>query len=72
MGTLYNFVCAFFTFESLLFYNHHYHEGDIRIIPSAMGTHQGDHLGGAFFTLTHFKALHSITNHSVFVYFHQL
>jgi hypothetical protein len=28
-----------------------------------MGTRQGDLLGGALFTLTHFRALHSTTNH---------
>jgi hypothetical protein len=33
-------------FEFPLFYNHHNHEGDVTIIPSAMGTHQGDHFGG--------------------------
>jgi len=46
-----------------VFYNHHNHEGDVIIIPSTMGTHQGDPLGGALFTLAHFRALHSIVNH---------
>jgi hypothetical protein len=39
------FVHALYAFESLLFYNHHNHEGDVTIIPFAMGTHQGDLLG---------------------------
>jgi hypothetical protein len=32
------------------------------MIPFAMGTYQGDSLGGALFTLTHFKALCSTTS----------
>jgi hypothetical protein len=32
------FVHAFYAFESPLFYNHRNHEGDITVIPSAMGT----------------------------------
>jgi hypothetical protein len=40
------FVCAFYAFKSLLFYNHFNPEGDVTIIPSAMGIHQGDPLGG--------------------------
>ncbi len=32
-----------------LFYSHHNREGDVTIIPSAMGTHQSDPLGGALF-----------------------
>jgi len=55
------FICAFYTFESPLFYSHH--ENDVVIIPSAMGTHQGDFLGEALFALAHFRALHSTTNH---------
>jgi hypothetical protein len=31
------FVCALYTFESPLFYNHH--ENNVTIIPFAMGTH---------------------------------
>jgi hypothetical protein len=46
-----------------LFNSHHNHEDDVIIIPSTMGTHQGDPLGRALFTLAHFKALHSTTNH---------
>jgi len=38
----------FFTFESPLFYNHHSRESNVTIIPSTMGTHQGDHLGGHY------------------------
>jgi hypothetical protein len=57
------FVCAFYAFEFPLFYNHHNREGDVTFIPFAMGTHQGDPLGKALFTLAHFKALCSITNH---------
>jgi hypothetical protein len=57
------FVHAFYAFESPLFYNHHNHESDVTVIHSAMGTCHNDPLGGALFTLAHFKALHSITNH---------
>ncbi len=71
------FVHTFYAFESPLFYSHHNHEGDVTIIPSAMGTHESDPLGGAtitlthqgdfsgktLFTLTHFKALCSTTHH---------
>jgi hypothetical protein len=66
------FVCAFYAFKSPLFYNHHNHKGDVIVIPFAMGTHQGDPLGVALFTLTHFKALCSIANHFFLVYFHPL
>jgi len=57
------FVCAFYAFESPLFYNLHNHEGDVTIIPFAMEIHQSDPLGGALFTLAHFKVLCSITTH---------
>ncbi len=57
------FVCAFYAFESPLFYSHRNHEGDVKVIPSTMGTHQGDPLGGALFALTHFRALCSIADH---------
>jgi hypothetical protein len=40
------FVCAFYAFEFPLFYTHHNCEGDVTIIPFAMGTHQGDPGGG--------------------------
>ncbi len=43
------FVCAFYAFEFPMFYSHHNCEGDVTVIPSAMGTHQGDPLGGALF-----------------------
>jgi hypothetical protein len=52
------FVRAFYAFEALLFYNHRNCAGDVIVIFSTMGTCQGDLLGGALFTLTHFKALH--------------
>jgi len=57
------FVHAFYAFKSPLFYNHHNHEGDVIVIHTAMETYHGDPLGGALFTLAHFKVLHSITNH---------
>jgi hypothetical protein len=58
------FVCPFYAFESPLFYNHRSHEGDVTIIPFAMGTHiQGDPLGRALFVLAHFKVLCSIASH---------
>ncbi len=50
-----------------MFYNYHSHEGNVIIVPSTMGIHQGDPGGGggggAFFDLNHFRALRSITNH---------
>ncbi len=48
---------AFNAFESTLFYNHCNYEGNVIIIPSAMGTCQGDLLGRALFALAHFRAL---------------
>ncbi len=51
------FVCAFYVFVSPLFYSHCNHEGKVLIIPSTMGTYQGDPLGGALFALVHFKVL---------------
>jgi hypothetical protein len=33
------FVCAFYVFEYPLFYNHYNREGDVIVIPFAMGTH---------------------------------
>ncbi len=57
------FVRAFYAFESPLFYNHHNCDGNVIIIPSAMGICQGDHLGKALFVLAHLKALHFIANH---------
>jgi hypothetical protein len=35
-------VCAFYPFESHLFYSHRNHENEITVISSAMGTCQGD------------------------------
>jgi len=57
------FVRAFYAFEFPLFYNHHNCEGDVTFIPFAMGTYQGDPLGGALFALVHFRALCSIVSH---------
>jgi hypothetical protein len=48
-----------------MFYNHHNHESDVIVIPFAMGTHQGDPLGGALFVLAHFKALCYIVSHFI-------
>ncbi len=56
------FVGTFYAFESPLFYNHHNHEGDVIMIPFAMGTRQGDPLREALFALVHFRALCSITS----------
>jgi len=57
------FVCAFYVFKSHLFYGHCNCEGDVIIIPSTMGTRQGDLGGGELFALAHFNVLRSITNH---------
>jgi hypothetical protein len=57
-----HFVRAFYAFKFPLFYNHRNHEGDVTIIPSTMGIHQGDPFGRALFTLAHFKALRFIAN----------
>jgi len=57
------FVLTLYAFESPLFYNHRNRDGNVIIIPSAMGIHQGDPLGRALFVLAHLKALHSINNH---------
>ncbi len=57
------FVCALYAFESPLFHNHHNREGNVILLPSTMGTRQGDPLGGALFTLVHFRALHFIASH---------
>jgi hypothetical protein len=45
-----------------MFYSHCNRESNVTIIPSTMGTHQGDSLKGPLFVLTHFKTLHSATN----------
>jgi hypothetical protein len=42
------FVHAFYAFEFPLIFNHHNHEGDVPIIPFAMGICQGDPLGGHY------------------------
>jgi hypothetical protein len=57
------FVCAFYAFESPLFYSHYNREGDVIVNPFAMGTHGGDLVGGAPFTVAHFRALHSAISH---------
>ncbi len=54
------FVHAFYAFESPLFYNHHNHEGDVTIIPFAMGTRQGDPLG----CIIHFSPFYGFTFYS--------
>jgi hypothetical protein len=63
------FFLAFYAFESPLFYNHCNCEGNIIVIPFAMGTYQGDPLGRALFKLKHFKVLHSILNYFPFILF---
>jgi hypothetical protein len=50
-------------FESPFFDNHRNCESNVIIIPFTMGTCQSDPLGGALFTLNHFKVLGSITSH---------
>ncbi len=57
------FVRAIYAFESSLFYNHLNCEGNVTIIPFAMGTYQGDPLGRALFVLAHFRALCSTTDY---------
>jgi hypothetical protein len=57
------FVHAFYTSKSPLFHSDNNHDGDVIIIPFAMGTHEGDPLRRALFTLTHFRALHFIVSH---------
>ncbi len=56
------FVHVFYAFEFPMFYSHHNRESKVTIIPSTMGTHQGDPLKRAQFTLAHFKALHFIAS----------
>jgi len=51
--TTYPFICAFYAFESPLFYSHYNRDGNIIVIPFAMGTCQGDLLGGALFVIIH-------------------
>jgi hypothetical protein len=57
------FVQAFYAFESPLFYSHYNHDGNVMVIPSAMGICQNHFLGKALFALTHFRALHFTINH---------
>jgi len=57
------FVHAFYAFESSMFYRNCNCDGNIMVIPFAMGTHQGDLLGGALFALVHLRALHSTVSH---------
>ncbi len=56
------FVCAFYAFESSLFYSHCNCESKVMVIPFAMGTHQSDPLRRALFVVTHFKTLHFMAN----------
>jgi hypothetical protein len=57
------FIYAYYAFETPMFYNHYNYEGDVIVIPSIVGTHQGDPLGRALFALTHFRVLHFTTSH---------
>ncbi len=60
METSYNSsfcVHKLYAFESPMFYSHHNHEGDVIMIPFAMGTCQGDLLRRTHLTLAHFGAL---------------
>ncbi len=63
------FVHAFYAFEYPLFYSHRNRDGNVIVIPSTVGIHQGDPLGGALFALTHCKVLRSIANHFPFYLF---
>jgi hypothetical protein len=56
----------------LLFYSNHNCDDNVKVIPSAMGTRQGDLLGRVLFALTYLIALRSIVNHFPLVYFHPL
>jgi hypothetical protein len=57
------FICAFYAFEFPLFNSDHNHEGDIMVIPSTMGTHEGNPLGGVLFALAHFRVQCFIVNY---------
>jgi hypothetical protein len=57
------FFRAFYAFESSMFYSHRNSDGNIIVIPFAMGTHQGDLLKGALFALIHLRALHFTISH---------
>jgi len=57
------FVPTSYAFEFPLFYSHGNHVGDVLVIFSTMGTHEGDPLGRALFALAHFRALRFTTNH---------
>jgi hypothetical protein len=69
---LIHFVCVFYAFETPLFYSHHNYDDNVTVIPFAMGTCQGDPLGRVLFVLIHLRALGSIINHFLLVYFHPL
>jgi hypothetical protein len=45
------FVCAFYAFESPLFYSQYNHDGNVMVISSTMGIHQTNPLGRALFCL---------------------
>jgi hypothetical protein len=63
------FFGAFFAFEFFVFYSHHNHDGNVTIIPSAMGIHQNDFFRWALFALVHFRALCYTSNHFPFCLF---
>ncbi len=50
-GDIIQFIPFVHAFQSPLFYSHCIHKGDVTIIPSPMGTRQGDPLGGTLFVL---------------------
>jgi hypothetical protein len=52
-----------------MFYRNRNCDGNMMVIPFAMGTHQGDLLGGALFALAHLRALHSTVSHFPFCLF---
>jgi hypothetical protein len=57
------FVHTFYAFEYPLFYSHRNCDGNVIVIPSTMGIHQGDPLGGALFALAQFKVLRFTASH---------
>jgi len=52
-GNIIQLIPFVHAFEPPLFYGHHNCDGDVIVIPSAMGICQGDLLGGALFALRH-------------------
>jgi hypothetical protein len=57
------FVRAFYAFVSPLIYSYNNCDGDVMVIPFAMGIRQGDPLGGPLFAFVHLRALSSTINH---------